>query len=226
MSRSDERGKRCRGACPTEPPSARVVLLALRRRQIYGYARRCRSTVSPSSRSPPSTTLPDKSASSALSRWPATSASWGARPAICASGFFLPAGTSPEPKPQCQDPRRPLDVDLRRPGPTGRCPARPERPGEHPHRQIDREMDGPVLVLRSEAVRGAHVLAVKPPLDHPGLDQVAGRDRSGHVVEPSLGPILVGQERRVRQERLGRLAPRGEDLAGLGARRVGSRSRR
>ena len=59
-----------------------------------------------------------------------------------------------------------------------------------------------MLVLRPESVGGSDVLAVEPPLDDAGLDQVARGDGACDVVEAALLPVLRRQERGVCQERL------------------------
>ncbi len=74
-------------------------------------------------------------------------------------------------------------------------------------------IDRPVLVLGTEPVGGPHVLAVDPPLHHPGLDQVASRDLAGQPGEPLLLPVVLREETGVREERIGRPAPRHEHVA-------------
>lgn len=89
----------------------------------------------------------------------------------------------------------------------------PERPRQHSHTQIHGEVDRPVLDLGTKVGGGADVFTVDPPLDDARLDQVAGRDRAGEPREPLIPPVVVGEEGRVREERLRRLPPRREDLA-------------
>src|SRR5918996_1088817 len=68
-----------------------------------------------------------------------------------------------------------------------------ERPGEHADPHVDREVDRPVLVLGPESVRRPHVLSVHPPLDQPGLDQVASGVLAGEPREPLLLPVVLGE---------------------------------
>jgi prolyl-tRNA editing enzyme YbaK/EbsC (Cys-tRNA(Pro) deacylase) len=54
---------------------------------------------------------------------------------------------------------------------------------------------------------------VDPPLDHPGLDQVAGRDLACEPGEPPRLPVPIGEEAEVGEEGIGRLPPADEQIA-------------
>jgi hypothetical protein len=108
-----------------------------------------------------------------------------------------------------------LEVDLEAPSRI-RDPRRAERVGEHPDRQIVRLVHGPVLGVLLQRRALADVLAVEPPLDRPGLDQVAHADRAGHPVDAGRAPLVFGQTRAELEERIGAVAPVRDELAGRG----------
>ena len=129
----------------------------------------------------PVTRFPEARTSSAGILRAATSARRGTARSCRAS--CRPAAP-PAPRPQCHRPP---------PAPSTSTDAVPrevqtrfECPREHADPHVDREVDRPMLILGTEAVRGAHVLTVHPPLDDARLDEVPSRDLAREPREPSL----------------------------------------
>ena len=202
------------GAVPRQ-----VRRMIVRRERLGVRADRPQHELGDRRASPPSTRIPDSSRVSGSIRLPATRASCGARPTIVASGWDVGPGTSPAPSPQCHDALAgPGDLDPHRAA-RQVVAGLGERPRQHAHAEVDRQVDGPVLPAELPAgpdpVGRAHVLTVQEPFDDARLHEVGRRDVAGEPGEAHVAPPLLAHAHGVFQQRLRRRTPRVEERAGV-----------
>ena len=130
----------------------------------------------------------------------------GIRLAVLIRQLPGPEAPAPAPSPGA------LEVHTDAPSPSVDARAS-ERPGEHPDRQIVGEVDRPVLEPDPQPGASSDVVAVKPPLDHPRLDQVGDPDLARHPVHTTSAPLLLGEVGGSLEQQIGGPAPVGQDVS-------------